>query len=107
MNSTGFMKRPFSTRIRLLHNLMIQIFKFINTRTEIYAPEPVDGFTLGVLERAKSALRARGRKEAPLLNPLFKRLERRENPAQRARALLVTDGLDAVIANARIPGISE
>ena len=76
-------------------------------RSGLAAPEPVDGFTLGVLERAKGALRARGRKEAPLLNPLFKRLERGENPAQRARALLATDGIDAVIANARIPGVSE
>ena len=47
LNLTGFMKRPFSTRIRLLHNLMIQIFKCINTRTEIYAPEPVDGLGPG------------------------------------------------------------
>ena len=76
-------------------------------RLGLDAPEPVDGFTLGVLERAKGALRGRGRKEAPLLDPLFRRLERGENPAQRARALLATDGLDAVIAHARIPAVSE
>ena len=76
-------------------------------KSGLAAPEPVDDFILDVLERAKGALRARGRKEAPLLDPLFLRLERRENPAQRARALLAADGLDAVIANARIPAVSE
>ena len=76
-------------------------------RSGLDAPEPVDGFTLGVLERAKGALRGRGRKEASLLDPLFRRLERGINPAQRARALLAADGLDAVIEDARIPTISE
>ena len=76
-------------------------------RSGLAAVEPVDGFMVGVLERAKGALRARGRREASLLDPLFRRLERRENPAQRARALLATDGVDAVIASARIPLISE
>ena len=56
-------------------------------RSGLAVPEPVDGFTLGVLERAKGALRGRGRKAA-LLDPLFRRLEQGMNPAQRARALL-------------------
>ena len=76
-------------------------------RSGLAAPEPADGFTLGVLERAKGALRGRGRKEATYLDPLFRRLERGENPAQQARALLAADGLDAVIERARIPLVSE
>lgn len=76
-------------------------------RHGLAAPEPVDGFILGVLERAKGALRGRGRREAPFLDPLFRRLARRENPAQRARALLERDGIEAVVEDARILMQSE
>jgi hypothetical protein len=65
--------------------------------------EPASGLILGVLDRAKGALRGRGRQEASLLDPLYRRLDRRENPAQRARTLLATDGLAAVIDAASIP----
>jgi gamma-glutamylcysteine synthetase len=71
------------------------------------APEPASELIAGVLGRAKAALRARGRKEAPMLDPLTKRLERRENPAQRARALLAQEGLTAVIEQASIPAPVE
>jgi len=76
-------------------------------RLGLAAPEPVDGLILGVLERAKGALRGRGRREASMLDPLFNRLERRENPAQRARALLAREGMDAVINQASIPVVVE
>jgi gamma-glutamylcysteine synthetase len=71
-------------------------------RHGLAATEPRAGFIRGVLERAKAALRARGRKEATMLDPLFARLDRGANPAQRARALLALEGLDAVIAQASI-----
>lgn len=76
-------------------------------RDGLAATEPVDGFILGVLERARGALRGRGQKEAPLLDPLFRRLERRENPAQRMRGMLSDQGIASVIEHARIPLRSE
>jgi len=69
--------------------------------------EPSSGLILGVLDRAKGALRGRGRQEASLLDPLYRRLARRENPAQRARVLLASDGLSAVIEAASIPAPVE
>ncbi len=69
----------------------------------LQAPEPAEGFILGVLERARSALRARGRKEAPFIEPLFQRLKRRESPAHRMRAIFAESGMAAVIEEASIP----
>ena len=71
-------------------------------RHGLAAPEPSEDFILGVLDRAKGALRGRGRREAPMLDPLYRRLARRENPAQRARAILARDGLAAVVDEASI-----
>ena len=76
-------------------------------RHGLTAPEPVDGFILGVLDRAKGALRGRGRREAPFLDPLYRRLSRRENPAQRARARLVSEGMGALVEEASISFESE
>ena len=71
------------------------------------SPEPAADLILGVLDRARGALSGRGRQEASLLEPLYRRLDKRENPAQRARALLATDGLAAVIDAASIPAPVE
>jgi len=76
-------------------------------RHGLAAPEPVDGLIEGVLERAKGALRGRGRQEAALLEPLFRRLQRKQNPAQRARALLADEGLAALIDAVSIPASVE
>jgi gamma-glutamylcysteine synthetase len=73
----------------------------------LQAPEPAEGFILGVLERARSALRARGRKEAPFIEPLFQRLKRRESPAHRMRAIFAESGMAAVIEEASIPAQVE
>ena len=66
------------------------------------AREPSAGFVLGVLERAKGALRGRGKQEADLLQPLFRRLKLGQNPAQRARALLAAEGMPALIDSVSI-----
>ncbi len=79
----------------------------MTVRLGLAAPEPKDGLILGVLERARSALRARGRKEAPLIEPLFWRLQRKENPAQRFQAQLAEEGLEAVLQSASIPAAVE
>ena len=71
-------------------------------RLGLAAPEPREDFVLGVLERARSALRARGRREAPMIEPLFWRLERRENPAQRFQACVEQDGLASALDTASI-----
>ncbi len=76
-------------------------------RLGLRAPEPRDGFVFGVLERARSALRARGRREAPFIEPLFWRLERKENPAQRFQDLVVEQGLAAALDAVSIPAIVE
>jgi len=76
-------------------------------RLGLAAPEPVEGLIFGVLERAKGALRGRGRQEAALLNPLFRRLDRRENPAQRSQALLSAEGLPALLEAVSIPSLVE
>ena len=76
-------------------------------RLGLSAAEPRDGLIEGVLERARAALRARGRKEAPLIEPLFWRLQRKESPAQRFQALVATEGLAAAIDAASIPAAVE
>lgn len=76
-------------------------------RMGLSAPEPSEGFVLGVLERARSALRARGRKEAPFIEPLFHRLARKENPAQRFRARVEDLGLADAIDSVSMPAPVE
>ena len=67
------------------------------------APAPAPDLIRGVLERARGALRGRGRNEASFLDPLFRRLERGENPAQVSRRVHAADGLPGLIAHVGIP----
>ena len=76
-------------------------------RTGLQAPEPREGFIFGVLERARSALRARGRKEGAWIEPLFWRLERKQNPAQRFQAVMAEEGLAQAIQTVSIPAAVE
>lgn len=69
--------------------------------------EPASDFVLGILDRAKGALRGRGRSEVQYIEPLYWRLDRRENPAQRLRSILEAEGMDAAIAYASIPSLIE
>ncbi|MEC8194487.1 MAG: glutamate-cysteine ligase family protein [Myxococcota bacterium] len=76
-------------------------------RLGLSAPEPREGLVEGVLERARAALRARGRKEAPFIEPLFWRLQRKESPAQRFQSLAAAEGLAAAVDAASIPAAVE
>ncbi|MGL4650936.1 MAG: glutamate-cysteine ligase family protein [Caldilineaceae bacterium] len=74
-------------------------------RNGLEAPQPAPGFLTQILALAEEGLRRRGLNEEVLLAPAWNRLERLENPAQRARRLYRSDGLNALIASATIrPG---
>ncbi len=74
-------------------------------RQGLAAPLPVPELPATLLGRAEEGLRSRGFGEERLLAPLYERLERRENPAQRMRRLVRSDGLPALLAAAAIrPG---
>lgn len=61
------------------------------------APEPTSGLLAGVLDRCAAALDARGRGEAIFLEPLFRRLENRKNPAQIVQAAFRDGGVPALV----------
>lgn len=71
-------------------------------RQGLAAPQPAPAFLETIVSLAQEGLRARGYGEEALMAPLFDRLERRENPAQRARRLFRTDGLPALLASLAI-----
>jgi len=61
------------------------------------AEEPTSGLVVGVLERAKDALAARGRGEEVYLEPLFARWQARQNPGQLAQAIFQEGGVKALV----------
>ena len=61
------------------------------------ATEPAPGFLAKILGLAAAALARRGHGEEAMLAPLWQRLERRENPAQRLRRVFVEAGLEGLI----------
>ncbi len=63
------------------------------------AEEPVTGLTDTVLGACADALDARGRGETSLLDPLRARLDSRSNPAQNARAIFRSEGMDGLLAH--------
>ncbi|MEX1018209.1 MAG: glutamate-cysteine ligase family protein [Litorilinea sp.] len=64
----------------------------------LQAPQPVPDFLQTVVELAEAGLRARGQGEEEFFAPIRRRLERRENPAQRARRVFQVDGLTGLLA---------
>ena len=66
-------------------------------RAGLAAPEPAPGFLAEILGLAEAALTRRGHGEEAMLAPLWRRLERRENPAQRLRRVFVEAGLEELI----------
>ncbi len=61
------------------------------------APQPAPDFLHRVLMLAEAALAARGFGEERLLAPLWQRLERRQNPAQRARLIFRREGMRGLL----------
>ncbi len=84
-------------RMRTYHQQVI--------RYGLDAPQPIPDLLRRVLTQTEAALTARGFGEERLLAPLWRRLERRQNPAQRARIVFRHDGLTGLLNHATIrPG---
>jgi gamma-glutamylcysteine synthetase len=70
-------------------------------RHGVRARQPAPRLLAGLLDLAASALRRRGRGEERYLRPMFRRLERRELPADRAAARFRRGGAKALIEEFR------
>jgi glutamate-1-semialdehyde 2,1-aminomutase len=69
---------------------------------------PAPGFLERVVELANEALAGRGLGEEVFLDPIRQRLERHQNPAQRARRVFNSDGMYGLIAHTAIrPGVTK
>jgi gamma-glutamylcysteine synthetase len=76
-------------KMRLYHQQVV--------RYGLDAPQPAPQLLQRVLALAGEALAARGRGEERLLSPLWRRVERRQNPAQRARIVFRQDGIRGLL----------
>lgn len=72
-------------------------YHYESVRAGLAAPEPVPDFLADILELVAAALARRGYGEEGMLAPLWQRLERRENPAQRVRRVFAEEGLEGLI----------
>jgi gamma-glutamylcysteine synthetase len=61
------------------------------------AEEPAKGFLHALVEMAEAGLRGRGRGEEAYLRPVWRRLEKRQAPADRARAQFLKHGMGALL----------
>jgi hypothetical protein len=74
-------------------------------RMGLAAPQPVPGFLAAIAGLAEEALRRRGFGEEILMEPIWNRLDRGLNPAQRVVRIFVTDGMNGLLSHATIrPG---
>jgi len=71
-------------------------------RFGLAAPQPLPNFLSTIVELAHTGLQRRGQGEERLLAPIFNRLERRQNPAQRARQVFAIDGMAGLLHHAAI-----
>lgn len=76
-------------KMRLYHQQVV--------RYGLDAPQPAPQLLQRVLALAEEALAGRGRGEERLLSPLWRRVERRQNPAQRARIVFRQDGIRGLL----------
>jgi gamma-glutamylcysteine synthetase len=71
-------------------------------RHGLSAPQPAPNFLEHIVTLAHAGLRSRGFGEETLLSSIQTRLDRHQNPAQRSRAIFLSDGLPALIDAATI-----
>jgi hypothetical protein len=71
-------------------------------RQGLEASQPAPGFLEQIAKLAADGLNSRGYGEEVLMQPIFDRLERRENPAQRVRTVFRQDGLQGLLAYSAI-----
>ena len=84
---------------------MMQTYHRQAIRFGLYAPQPGSDLLSSVLALAEAALARRGFGEERLIAPLWRRLDRRMNPAQRARVVFRHDGMAGMLSHATIrPG---
>lgn len=90
----GSLGADYWQQLRVYHQQVI--------RHGLRAPQPASDFLAEIVQRAQAGLRARGFGEETLLAPLWSRLARRQNPAQRARVIFQSDGPAAMVEAATI-----
>jgi hypothetical protein len=66
-------------------------------RYGLAAPQPLPDFLATMLGFAEDALRRRNYGEEILLQPLWDRLNAKENPAQRAKKIFARAGMDGIV----------
>ncbi len=71
-------------------------------REGLAAPEPCPGFLENVLVLVERGLERRGQDEEVYLGPLWERLERRQNPAQRMRQVYRLEGVEGLLGYTRV-----
>jgi gamma-glutamylcysteine synthetase len=71
------------------------------------APQPAPDFLATVVRHVEAGLQARGLGEEILLAPIWRRLERQENPAQRARRVFQLDGLHGLLNHLTVRPVTE
>lgn len=71
-------------------------------RSGLSAPQPAPNFLKQIVEMANAGLQRRGLGEERLLLPLYQRLERRLNPAQRSRYYFQSDGIAGLLRRTAI-----
>lgn len=76
-------------KMRLYHQQVV--------RYGLDAPQPAPQLLQRALSLAEEALAGRRRGEERLLSPLWRRVERRQNPAQRARIVFRQDGIQGLL----------
>ncbi len=81
---------------------IMQTYHAQSIRHGLRAPEPAPDFLARVLALAEEGLRRRGLGEEQLLSPLWRRLDRRLNPAQQARAIYRADGMAGLLDHTAI-----
>jgi len=83
---------------------VLRAYHDVAVREGLAGVEPVPGFVGDVLDLCTEALADRGRGEERFLEPLYGRLDRRENPAQALVKRWRADGLEGVLRSCRAGG---
>ncbi len=81
---------------------IMQTYHQQTIRAGLAAPQPMPDFLPTVVEMAATALQDRGHGEETLLEPIYNRLARQQNPAQRARYAHDLDGIDGLLRHIAI-----
>ncbi len=90
----GMLGVSYWEQMRLYHRQVI--------RNGLAAPQPAPRFLAEIVTMAEEGLRRRGQGEERYLGPIFERLARGLNPAQRVRRLFQMDGIPGVLRHTAI-----